>query len=125
MGGREASKKIVLLGRTLRGGGCRVGAWKRVWSFKVGKLAQPSLSGPKGLPFGGAARTLPASTPGPPGQGRCTQSKAANLLDLLEDIDWSILAFLRDARVPFTNNQAEQDIRMIKVHQKISSFFAP
>ena len=59
----------------------------------------------------------------PPGQGRGAQSKAANLLDRLEDFDWSILAFLWDGRVPFTNNQAEQDIRMIKVRQKISGCF--
>lgn len=58
-----------------------------------------------------------------PGQGRCAQSKAANPLDRLEDFEWSILAFLWDARVPFTNNQAEQDIRMIKVRQKISGCF--
>ncbi len=44
------------------------------------------------------------------GQGRSAQSKAANLLDRLEDFEWSILAFLWDGRVPFNNNQAEQDI---------------
>jgi transposase len=59
----------------------------------------------------------------PVGQGRCAQSKAANLLDRLEEFDWSILAFLWDERVPFTNNQGEQDIRMIKVRQKISGCF--
>lgn len=58
-----------------------------------------------------------------PGQGRCAQGKAANLLDRLEEFDQSILAFLWDERVPFTNNQGEQDIRMIKVRQKISGCF--
>jgi transposase len=59
----------------------------------------------------------------PADQRRCAQSKAANLLDRLEEFDGSILAFLWDERVPFTNNQGEQDIRMIKVRQKISGCF--
>jgi len=54
------------------------------------------------------------------GQGRTQQDKAINLLDRLEDDDLSVLAFLLDPNVPFTNNQREQDIRMIKVKQKIS-----
>ena len=57
------------------------------------------------------------------GQGRTAQDKATNLLDRLEDYDLSVLAFLIDPRVPFTNNQGEQDIRVIKVKQKISGCF--
>ena len=57
------------------------------------------------------------------GQGRTAQGKAANLLDRLEDYDLCVLAFLVDPAVPFTNNQGAQDIRMIKVKQKISGCF--
>ncbi len=55
--------------------------------------------------------------------GRTRQSKGANLLDRLETFGQNHLAFLWEPAVPFTNNQAEQDIRMIKVRQKISGGF--
>lgn len=49
--------------------------------------------------------------------------KTANLLDRLQAFDLCVLAFLFAPEVPFTNNQAEQNIRMIKVRPKISGGF--
>jgi transposase len=56
-------------------------------------------------------------------EGRGAQGKAANLLDRLEDFEWNVLAFTVFEEVPFTNNGAEQDIRMEKVKQKVSGGF--
>ena len=57
------------------------------------------------------------------GPGRTKQSKAANLLDRLESFAGGVLAFTIFEEVPFTNNQAEQDVRMLKIQQKISGCF--
>ncbi|MCP4342878.1 MAG: transposase, partial [Desulfobulbaceae bacterium] len=53
-------------------------------------------------------------------RGRLKRSKARNLLERLTKFEIETLRFMDDPLVPFTNNKGENDIRMTKVHQKIS-----
>jgi transposase len=74
------------------------------------------------LATGEAAEPPPTRRPGHT-RGRLYRTPAARLLlRLRRDADW-VLRFLDDFAVPFDNNDAERDLRMMKVEQKISGGF--
>lgn len=60
---------------------------------------------------------------GPPVDNSRKKRVGHNLLLRLQKYKADILRFLSDSSVPFTNNLAERDLRMIKVKQKISGCF--
>jgi len=75
------------------------------------------------LRAGFAENRQPKPPSGARRRGRPKHTKAQNLLLRLRRHERSVLAFLHDCQVPFSNNQAEQDLRMMKVQQKISGAF--
>ena len=56
-------------------------------------------------------------------RGKKPKGKAILLLEVFRDHLNEVLMFLYNEEVPFDNNQAERDIRMMKLKQKISGCF--
>lgn len=72
---------------------------------------------------GGKECPAPTRAVGDKRRGRLQRTKARNLLERLRDYKADVLRFMNEENVPFTNNQCENDLRMTKVHQKISGCF--
>ncbi|MCK4841748.1 MAG: IS66 family transposase [Methylococcales bacterium] len=69
-------------------------------------------------------KELPPIPPKPSGKrGKIAKSDAHNLWERLKIHEAAVLLFAKDSHVAFTNNRAEQDLRMAKVKQKVSGCF--
>jgi transposase len=96
---------------------------RRVWGIGLDREEIASLERSfDGIIRKGCEQNPPAVKSGKK-RGRTKQSPARNLLNRLLSHRPSVLSFLLDPQVPFDNNQAERDVRMTKVKQKISGTF--
>jgi len=74
----------------------------------------------RGLAF---HRNLPPLARGIGARGRAPHRPGHNLLIRFHKFKSDVLCFLYDFAVPFTNNEAERDLRMMKVKMKLSGGF--
>ena len=71
--------------------------------------------------LGNTTEPLPIKTPGK--RGKPKKTKARNLVERLIKHQDAVLAYAFNEEVPFTNNQAERDLRSVKLKLKISNCF--
>jgi transposase len=70
-----------------------------------------------------ADQAEPPPTKSPSGKGRPKATKGRNLLKRLKEHQSQVIAFAFHKEVPFTNNQAERDLRPAKTKQKVAGTF--
>lgn len=87
---------------------------KHSWHVRYGMIIAEGYRENPDIPLTAAAKKI---------GGRKKKTKSRNLLDRMNKYRDEILAFMWNPDIPFSNNQAEQDIRMVKVKQKISGGF--
>jgi transposase len=94
------------------------GETKLLEPVRQGLVAKYKTIVAKGLAFHKRQPPLPKNP-----RGRTARRPGNNLLLRLRDFQQDVLRFIADFTIPFTNNQAEQDLRMMKVRMKISGSF--
>lgn len=83
--------------------------------LRRGREANPHRAGPVAGESGGGGVNRRA--------GKAARAPSLNLVLRLERCKPEVLRFMHELRVPFTNNLAERDLRMIRVQQKVGGGF--
>lgn len=101
----------------------RVEGAKSRGETELDPLSRLALRGEYDRVLASGWQTNPQACRASPEKGSRKRHPAVNLLDRLQTGKEAVLAFLDHFAVPFDNNQAERDIRMVKVQQKVSGSF--